>query len=244
MRRFLFVPLLLVGFVCSAQVSWGGPLKVCLISGSELYGSEISLPKFKEYLEANYEASCTLVQSEGKESLPGLEALDDCDVALVFTRRLEIAGEQLERIENYCLSGNPVVGVRTASHAFQNFLELDKEVFGGNYNGHHKKDVPTRLTIAPGAEDHPILKDYEPFESLASLYKTGLLAKDTDMLLSGTNHNDAQPLAWTREYKGARVFYTSLGSVEDFEKEPFRRIVANALFWCADKAEQAEGKSE
>jgi quercetin dioxygenase-like cupin family protein len=133
------------------------------------------------------------------------------------------------------LDGEVVEWMEKVSHAFQNFLELDKEVFGGNYSGHHKKDVPTRLTIAPGAEDHPVLEGYEPFESLASLYKTGLLAEDTTLLLSGTHPNDAQPLAWTRESKGGRVFYTSLGSVEDFEQAPFRRIVANALFWCAGR---------
>jgi type 1 glutamine amidotransferase len=216
------------------------PLKVCIISGSELYGSEISMPKFKVYLEKNFEVECTVVQAEGKENLPGLEALDTCDVALVFTRRLEVAGEQLEKIKNYCLGGKPLVGIRTASHAFQNFLELDKEVFGGNYDGHHKKDVPTRLTVAPGAEEHPILKGYEPFESLSSLYRTGPLAKDTHQLLSGTNPNDAQPLAWTREYNGGRVFYTSLGSVEDFEIEAFRRLVANALFWCAGREAGAQ----
>lgn len=244
MRHHFVLAFILMGTICGIGSTNAELLQVCLISGSELYGSEISLPKFKEYLEANYEASCRLVQAEGKENLPGLEALDDCDVALIFTRRLEITGEQLERIKNYCLSGNPVVGVRTASHAFENFLELDKEVFGGNYNGHHKKDAPTRLTIAPGAEDHPILSGYESFESLASLYKTGLLAKDTNLLLSGTNPNDAQPLAWTREYKGARVFYTSLGSIEDFEKEPFRKIVANALFWCAEEGNRTKSKSE
>lgn len=238
MRAF-FVCLIL----CSALTGNTEPLKICLISGSELYGSEVSLPRFKEYLESEYDASCTLVQALGKDNLPGLEALDNCDAALLFTRRLEIEGEHLERIKNYCLSGRPLVGIRTASHAFQNFLELDKEVFGGNYSGHHKKDIPTRLAIAPGSESHQILAGYEPFESMSSLYKTGPLAKDTTLLLSGTNANDAQPLAWTREYKGGKVFYTSLGSVEDFEKEPFRRLVANALFWCAGKKPAVKAES-
>ena len=30
-----------------------------------------------------------------------------------------------------------IVALRTASHAFQNWLELDKEVWGGDYQGHY-----------------------------------------------------------------------------------------------------------
>ena len=37
----------------------------------------------------------------------GLEALDDCDVALFFTRRLEIDGEQLGRIEAELAADRP-----------------------------------------------------------------------------------------------------------------------------------------
>ena len=68
---------------------------------------------------------------------PGLEALDKCDVAVFFTRRLKIDGEQLERGQEVRRRrGKPIVGIRTASHGFQNWLEMDKEVFGGDYKGH------------------------------------------------------------------------------------------------------------
>ena len=51
-------------------------------------------------------------------ALQGLENLESCDVALLFTRRLTIKGEQLERVKKYCQSGKPIVAVRTASHGF------------------------------------------------------------------------------------------------------------------------------
>jgi len=44
-----------------------------------------------------------------------------------------------------------------------------------------------------------------------------------------------QPLTWTREHQGGRVFYTSLGGVEDFQNRAFARMVANALFWTAGR---------
>jgi len=39
----------------------------------------------------------------------------------------------------------------------------------------------------------------------------------------------------TRSYKGARLFYTSLGGPQDFENATFQRLLANALFWAADR---------
>ena len=52
---------------------------------------------------------------------------------LLFTKRLELPADQLELVKKYCLAGRPIVGLRTASHAFQNWLELDHEIFGGSY---------------------------------------------------------------------------------------------------------------
>ena len=69
--------------------------------------------------------------------IQGLEALDDCDVALFYTRRVTIDGEQLEAVKRYVNSGNPIVALRTTSHGFQNWLEFDKLVLGGNYHGHY-----------------------------------------------------------------------------------------------------------
>ena len=83
------------------------------------------------------ECSRAFIEGKDEEHLPGLENLADCDVMLLFTRRLKLSGEQLERIKDYCLSGKPIVGVRTASHAIQSWLDLDKEVLGGNYHGHY-----------------------------------------------------------------------------------------------------------
>ncbi|MEW6236973.1 MAG: ThuA domain-containing protein [Candidatus Omnitrophota bacterium] len=212
------------------------PLKVCIVSGSAEYRSDLSLPPFKEYLEKWYGARCVLLQAEGFDKLPGLEALDDCDVALFFTRRLTIGGEPLERVKKYCLSGKPIVAVRTASHGFQNFLEFDKEIMGGNYNNHFGNGPTQNAGIAPGAEDHPVLNGVPALKSRYSLYKTAPLAEDCTLLMtSQIPGQEPQPAAWTRVYKGARVFYTSLGGVEDFENAAFRRLIANALFWTAGR---------
>ena len=67
-------------------------LKVCLVSGSFEYKSDDSLAAFKKYLETNFAIECTLVsaKAEKDKTLAGIENLEKCDVAVFFTRRLQL----------------------------------------------------------------------------------------------------------------------------------------------------------
>src|SRR5438309_1546259 len=61
-------------------------LRVCLISGSGEYESDKTLPILQQHLEKNFAVKCTRAFAKG-DDLPGLENLDQCDVAVLFTRR-------------------------------------------------------------------------------------------------------------------------------------------------------------
>ena len=212
------------------------PLRVCLVSGSLEYDSDTSLGKLQKHLEKNYLVECSRAFIKTESDLPGLENLDKCDVMLLFTRRLKISGEQLEQVKKYCLAGKPIVGIRTASHAFQNWLVLDKEVLGGNYQGHYKEGPLCEVRLADSAKSNPILKGVQSYKSAGSLYKNTGLAKDVDILLTGSIPEHTEPIAWTRNYHGARIFYTSLGHPKDFDNENFKQLLVNALFWTAQRA--------
>ncbi|MDQ1257952.1 MAG: hypothetical protein QG656_2560 [Candidatus Hydrogenedentes bacterium] len=233
------IGLLTMGLTVSAAMApsyaEGAPLKVCMVSGSFEYDSDTSLTMFKEYLDAGYNVEVTLLKATSWTEIPGLEALDTCDVALFFTRRLEVAGDALKRIQDYCRSGRPIVACRTASHGFQSFLEFDKEILGGHYDGHFGEGPTTKTVIDAGAADHPILEGVIPMKSRYSLYRNEPLAYDCTLLMRGAipSQDGPQPVAWTREVNGGRVFYTSLGGVGDFENNSFKRMMANALFWTA-----------
>lgn len=211
------------------------PLKVCLVSGSLEYKSDESLAAFQKFLEQNFHVQCSRAFRKTDEDLPGLENLATCDVMLLFTRRLKISGDQLKRVQDYCLAGKPIVGVRTASHAFQNWLVLDKDILGGNYQGHFGAGPLCDVRIADRAQNHAILKGVRPFRSEGSLYKNTGLAKDVRLLLTGSIPDHSEPVAWTREYKGGRIFYTSLGHPKDFEDDNFKQLLTNALFWTAKR---------
>lgn len=209
-------------------------LRVCLLSACPHYDSDRSLAAFEKYVGKHGKIKCSRAFAKKKDDLPGLEILEKSDCLLLFARRMTIQGEQLERIKRYCRRGGAIVGVRTASHAFQNWLEMDKEVLGGDYQGHFGNKL-TEVSIVEAAKDHPVLAGVKPFGSRGTLYKNPQIAKDATVLLTGTFPGQTFPVAWVRPHRGGRVFYTSLGHQLDFRDPSFLRLLRNAITWTAAK---------
>jgi type 1 glutamine amidotransferase len=230
-RWILFV------LVLAAQCALSAPVKVCLVSGSAEYNSDESLAAFQQFLEAHYHALCTRAFGKDKgDDLPGIEALDSADVMVLFTRRLTLPADQMGHVRKFIDSGKPLVGIRTASHAFENWQPdvkaLDRDVLGGSYAGHYGADAPAKLDFKQ--PDHPILKGVAPFTTTGKLYKNPQLAADVTVLVTASTGDYTEPVAWTRSRRG-RVFYTSLGIPDDFKLEPFRKMLAQAIYWAADR---------
>ncbi len=219
--------------------------KIALISGSLEYKSDESLIGLQKLLEAKYPVECVRMFRKTDTDIDGLDKLAECDLAIFYTRRLKPDDKQLSLIKKYCDSGKPVLGIRTASHGFQNWLEMDAHVYGGNYKNHNPGGPKCDVTLAEAQKDHPILKGVKAFESSSSLYKNMGHAKDVTILLNGAIPKESEPLAWTRERKidgkTQRIFYTSLGHSDDFAEEFFRRLLVNAIGWCL-KDEKAFAK--
>jgi len=215
------------------------PLRVHMLSGTKEYQSEPSLVKLKEHLEKSYRIACSISRGyDGCKEFPGIEALERADALVVFCRRTRPVRQQLEKIQKWCAEGKPVVGIRTASHAFQDWLAFDKEVLGGDSRGHYGRDESVRVNLAEGAAGHPILEGIEPWTRLGKLYKNPDLADDVTLLLVGEGKNATEPLAWCRTYReenGGRSFYTSMGLPEDFEDERFLKLIAGAVSWTAKR---------
>ncbi|MBX9627221.1 MAG: ThuA domain-containing protein [Gemmataceae bacterium] len=216
----------------------GGPrpqdkkLTVCLVSGSFEYKSDESLAAFRKYLEANYPVRCTLAVAKTEAETTGLDNLADADVAVFFTRRLRIPEAELAKVKKYVASGKPVVGIRTASHGFQDWLEMDRLVFGGNYKGHYGEKNGYALAVAGGAKNHPVLAGVGAFRAAGSLYKNPDVGEGVTVLLRGSIPDHTEPVAWVREADGRRSVYTSLGHPDDFRDPNFTRLLVNALAWA------------
>jgi len=158
---------------------------VVLVSGDEEYRSEEALPQLGKILATRHGFKCTVLFAIGKDgsidpnrndNIPGLEALKTADLMIIFTRFRNLPPDQMKFIAEYVDSGRPIVGMRTATHAFNipagkeysdysfNSKEWDggfgRQVLGEtwiNHHGNHGKES-TRGIIAPGMESHPILR--------------------------------------------------------------------------------------
>jgi len=224
--------------IAGTAVAGDAPLKVCMLSASQEYQSDASLGALKTHLEANYAVTCSILKGQEKGTgVDGLSALKDCDVMVCFTRRVTLPDDQLAILKEFLASGKGLVGIRTASHAFQNYLQLDKEVLGGSYSNHFGDETIT-TSIDEKAKEHVVLAGVKGWSGPNKLYKNPTLAPDATLLMTGSSDKNKEPVAWLRvppAVKG-RVFYTSLGVPEDFANENFKALLTNAIFWSANRS--------
>ena len=211
--------------------------RILFVLAEDEYEAKRTMPAFaKDELEKRLGWKARVLLSDSQTDVPGLEALDDADVVVMYMRRRTLPDAQLDRFKRYFAAGRPVVALRTSSHAIQNWLEFDDVVLGCNYTGHHGKGTTTRVSPAESAKGHPVLRGVAAFDSAGSLYKSSPLAASATPLLTGT-WKDAppEPVAWTNTHNGGRVFYTSLGHPDDFKDPHFRRLLLNGILWALDK---------
>jgi type 1 glutamine amidotransferase len=243
-RRVFLVFLGLLPAILIAEDSAPKPLHIHILSASAEYKSEELLKAFVQRLEKTYRVKVTASWGKDKGAdLPELDGLKDADLLIVFTRRITLPADQLAIVRKHYEGGKAVIGLRTASHAFDNDTNAtwDQQVLGGDYKG-HEADNPITITIPATAKDHPVLMGVGAFES-GRLYNQGTLARTATVLQTGEDQKSkaTSPVTWVNEYgeKKGRSFYTSLAIPGTFESEPFQRMLINAVFWTT---KQDEGK--
>ncbi|WP_339681891.1 ThuA domain-containing protein [Gimesia maris] len=213
------------------------------------YETNISLPKFAaENLGKHFRVSLIYADEKDRNLIPGIEKINDADVVLFSVRRRVLPAKEMQAIRKYVQAGKPVVGIRTASHAFSlrgkeppagyaDWTEFDAYVFGGNYQGHHANDLKSMVTINPAQKQNPILDGIsdKPFPQAYSLYEVSPLAKGTTVLMTAEiPGKPVEPVAWTFQRKdGGKSFYTSLGHPGDFKQPEFVRLLTNSIYWAA-----------
>ncbi|HEY8549533.1 MAG TPA: ThuA domain-containing protein [Vicinamibacterales bacterium] len=247
-----------------------GPAKphVVFVTGDDEYRSEITMPMIAEILERRHGFRTSVAYArpkpQTKDNIEGLEALETADLMVIYTRFRALPDPQLKRILDFSKSGKPMIGLRTTTHAFlypegSPHASLNdgfgRDVFGQKWITHHGHRSTTEVTIPEGQRGHAILRGVEPFHAKSWLYHvTPLHGTGNTVLLEGRSiHSDkigktdqfplTQPVAWTRSYNGARVFFTTLGHPGDFESPSMRRLLINAIFWALGR-EVPEGGAD
>ena len=223
---------------------------VAFLVSDDHYHADKTLPVFAQMLRDRYGCHCTLLHGQGTSNIPATGELvgeNAADCLVLYVRRLALPEQQLDRVRKYLASGKPLVGMRTASHAFDTkgkhepgqdeWPEFDPEVLGGNYHGHGPNPAGTDVAIVPERAGHPILAGVEPakWHSTGSLYFTSPVAENATVLMTGALEDRVEPLTWVRDYQGGRVVYNGLGHPDDFQDPQFRRLLVNTIFWAMDR---------
>ena len=209
------------------------------------YLTHRSLPKFAaHYLGHDFRVSFVWDDVDDRNNLPGIDVVADADILLVSVRRRTLPNRQLKYVRDFVTSGKPVVGIRTASHAFclrdkepaeglDNWSEFDSQVFGGHYTNHHGEGPQVALTLAKSVAAREFLQDVAVNKLVGngSLYKVTPLADSTIPLLIGSIPGaDAEPIAWiNRRADEGTSLYTSLGHIDDFEQPQFLEFLKHSL---------------
>lgn len=228
------------------------------------YRANQRLPEFAHELLLKKNVNCEfalgkpVMEGDGRHNIENLQIMNDAGLVVFFARRRALEGEKMALIQNYVYSGKPVLGIRTASHAFDTkgkvprekksspsaidekseFLsswpEFDEEILGGNYTGHYGQ-LPegTKISIVPGMQGHPLLRGVDPegFISPGTLYKNNpLRSENARVLLTGTiPDHPSEPVLWINQNQYGKAIYTSLGHWDDWKIKSFKNIMLNSI---------------
>lgn len=176
------------------RVVWegdAGPGKgkhIVFIAGDHEYRGEETLPALARILAKEYGFKCSVCFTTdpadgtikpGSNHITGLEALKTADLMVLFTRFQAFDDEQMQHIDDYLASGKPVIGLRTATHAFNGLKGkfahynegydgeqqdwqggFGEAILGEHWVGHYGRNhqQSSRLLLEPRQRKHPILR--------------------------------------------------------------------------------------
>ncbi|MGJ8695624.1 MAG: hypothetical protein ACSHYF_04855 [Verrucomicrobiaceae bacterium] len=217
------------------KIGPGKGKKIVLISGDEEYRSEESMPMLGKILAQKHGFDCTVLFSWSKDGtyidpnnaggVKGWDHLDSADLIIVGTRMRSLNGTDRAHMTKYLNAGKPVIGYRTATHAFKGkeaFGTISQndwglKILGETWVSHHgkHKGEGARAVIEKGREKHPVLNSVSYIFAPSDVYGVKHLTEADTILLrglvtetldpdsipvAGDKNDPAMPLAWLHPY--------------------------------------------
>ena len=231
--KLLFANPHILEFKAKDNISKGK--QVLLVAGDEEYRSEESMPMLAKILSKHHGFDCKVIFSWGptgkyidpnnQTGVIGFEELDNSDLMIIATRFRRPNEKDLAHITKYLNSGKPVIGLRTATHAF-----TGKSHFGGirvdefglkilgekwvSHHGKHKKQG-ARAYIESTNATHPVLNSVKDIFAPSDVYGVKHLTDAATILMraavtetldpsskniAGKKNDPMMPFAWLNIY--------------------------------------------
>jgi hypothetical protein len=213
---------------------------VVLIAGDEEYRTEESCPMLGKILSQRHGFKCTVLFSidpqdgfinpNEQKNIPHTTALDSADLMIIGTRFRNLPDEQMAPIFRYLAAAKPVIGFRTATHAFNTkskYGDFDWNNFGANvigdnwvsHHGKHKVQGGRGVVVEENAS-HPVLKGVKDVFTPSDIYGIKRVKPDNATILmlgavtasldpaseniDGPKNDPMQPFVWLREYRSPK----------------------------------------
>lgn len=196
---------------------------IVLLAGDEEYRSEEAMPMLGRLLAERHGFKCTVLFSTHKETgeinpeeqtfIPGMHFLDQADMLVCFLRFRELPDEDMAHFVQYVEAGKPILGIRTATHAFSYSRHKEspfarytwaggpwpggfgRQVLGEtwiSHHGHHGQESTRGLPEAANAS-HPVLRGVRDVWGPTDVYGITELPKGSTVLLRGQVLSGMQP---------------------------------------------------
>lgn len=165
----------------------GAGKHIVFLAGDHEYRSEESLPALARILARRYGFKCSVFFTTdpktgfiepGSSHVSGLDALRTADLLVIFLRFQDFPDAEMQHIVDYLDRGGPVVGFRTATHAFQiqrpdaKFLKytwkygagypggFGRQVLGETWVSHYGRNhvQSSKLLLQAAEASHPVLR--------------------------------------------------------------------------------------
>ena len=210
--------------------------KVVLVAGDEEYRSEETCPMLAKILSQRHGFDCTVIFSTNPDggfidpncqtNIPGTESLDAADLLIIGTRFRQLPPEQIADFAEFLEAGKPVIGFRTATHAFLGnaktgdfrWADFGFSILGERWVNHHggHGSQGTLGVVEAAHASHPVLrgvgKVFGPTDvygianldqKAATILLRGAVTESLDpesKPIAGPKNDPMMPLAWMREY--------------------------------------------
>ncbi len=210
--------------------------RIVLVAGDEEYRSEETCPMLAKILSQKHGFDCTVlfsvdpvagyVDPNNQKNIPGTQALDSADLLIIGTRFRQLPDDQLAPFANFLNAGKPVIGFRTATHAFSGpaktgefkWAEFGLKILGETWVSHHgkHKSEGTRSVVETANASNEVLRSVGEIFATTDVYGIAHLDQTTATILlrgavtaslepgskniEGPKNNPMMPLAWLREY--------------------------------------------
>jgi hypothetical protein len=209
---------------------------IVLVSGDEEYRSEEAMPMLAKILSQKHGFTCkvlfawsndgTHIDPNNQQGIKGWEHLADADLMIIGTRFRKPSDAEAAHVTNFMNAGKPIIGIRTATHAFNGgqkfggkigFGAWGRDILGEGWAGHHggHKREGARGVIEEKNAAHPILRSVKDVFAPSDVYGVRRVTPENGtILLRGAvtktldpksefvekKNNPMQPFAWLRSY--------------------------------------------